>query len=290
MSFQFDSLWTQIAIPVIKHSVFYVLQLSNVPFALDDSLDKLTLKIKLLTDPALIVVGGQSAWRQLVSRRIACCFLRAHACRRQSCRSRTGSKLSSLVWPTKALCPSSTIGCVPYKNVIDRPPSGILPLRLFASLILYYLFRRYLQTFRPMLQGEVSLYHVDGGICNILTVTGVLRTKHVRIMERYFPRAVLTTENEEGAGDGISEISEVYIETALSDLHYQSKRATADSDSEGEDSPEVKALIYTLAKPTLYREKDSVKKEESSGDSDNESCWSKRQFFNDVKWDYSSRE
>lgn len=167
----------------------------------------------------------------------------------------------------------STTGRVPYKDVFDRLSSDLHHVRPFGCRALYQPVAPRLKTFKPRLEQGINLGHTDGGIYKILTTTGIVRTKHVRMFETVFPGTLQTEPDTQDVEDGSE--SEINIQESSSESDSQTE---SDNESGGEQPPDRDELLtYTPAKPSSFGETDEdtgngtdQDEEEPSSGSDND--------------------
>ena len=87
----------------------------------------------------------------------------------------------------KNVVPHSMTGSIPHEDAYEIRSPDFAHLRPFGCRVLYYPAKPTLKTFKPRLEEGINLGHDEGGIYWVLTDTGAIRTKHVRMLENLFP-------------------------------------------------------------------------------------------------------
>ena len=172
----------------------------------------------------------------------------------------------------------STTGRVPYDDLYGTRSPDLTYLRPFGCRVQYHPVKPTLKTFKPRLEEGINLGHEDGGIYWVLTETGVVRTKHVRMLETEFPGTAPTLEDkEQEAIERDFEAKEVQSETSSVADSDTSSESSQSGGEEPPDNDDDNLVTYTPAKPSRHGETDDEEEDDpddssSDGDDDDDNA------------------
>lgn len=146
-------------------------------------------------------------------------------------------------------------------------PAGLHYLRPFGCAVAYRPCVKQQRTFAPRVHDGICLYHEGGGVFQVLTEDGVVRTKHARPMEGSFPGLAIFREGNvpEQAAKGPDDTVEVPFNT-----DDDTVQRTADGDSTTVSS-DLDMLTYVPTKPSKHViSDDNEATEDSSSEVEND--------------------
>lgn len=170
------------------------------------------------------------------------------------------ASVSKLYWPyalahatdSKNLVTHSTTKKIPFIHLFEKIPPYAKHLRPFGCRTLFAPVRSKLPKFDARLKEGICLGHIQGGIYNILSSTGIVRTKHVKMKEKEFPS--IPTD----------EVSVPFqVEDTQQPFHGSHPPFEDDDDDPGESSQvqqadlNIEALSYIPAQPSTFGQEDS---------------------------------
>lgn len=136
-------------------------------------------------------------------------------------------------------------GMSPYGVLFGNPPPGLGHLRPFGCHMVCRPSGNKIGTFATRAIDGLCLCHEAGGVYQVLTGDRILRTKHVKALERSFPGLDLFSDSSDQLAHADNEVD-------LSDLESAMRKAEAENSA----LPDVDSLTYIPAVPSRYGKTD----------------------------------
>ena len=136
-------------------------------------------------------------------------------------------------------------------------------MRPFGCRLLYEPPKAKLPTFTTRVRNGINLLHQSGGICQVLTESGVIRTKRIRAVEEEFPGVPSSMDEPYATDSAISEADSNEGSTEESSPEADNDGSDSSEDGDGsedggetlhEGAPAIDTLSYVPAKPSTLRE------------------------------------
>ena len=171
------------------------------------------------------------------------------------------------VTTSKNMLPHSTTKEIPYVRLLGQQSPDLHHVRPFGCRILYRPVMDRLPTFSPRLQEGICLGHDGGGVYRVLSMKGIVRTKHVRVLENDFPGLRSLLKNKYRSDQ------EEEAQTSEVDISLSDSATEDDGDGSPLDDP-ADPITYVPARTSTFGNTDdedsdsSKRKENSSSEAD----------------------